>query len=66
MARIRNDEVEESLAIESIAAEFHLPIVEVRHTYERQLARLKSAARVPQFVTLFALRSTREALQAGR
>ncbi len=66
MPNARNDEADETLALESLAAELHLPVIEVRITYERQLARLRSAARVPQFVTLFALRNTREALQTGR
>ena len=66
MPNARNDEAEETLALESLAAELDLPVFEVRTAYERQLARLRAAARVPQFVALFALRNTREALQAGR
>ena len=66
MPNARNDEAEETLALESLAAEFHLPVIEVRKAYDRQLARLRVAARVPQFVVLFALRNTRQALQGGR
>ena len=64
MRNARNDDAEETLALEALAAELHLPVIEVRTTYERQLARLRAAARVPHFVTLFALRNTRAALQA--
>jgi len=53
----------QSLAIESLAAELHKPIDEVRHTYERQFARLKLGARVQDFVAVFAICNTRTALR---
>jgi hypothetical protein len=56
----------QTIAIESLAAEFHIPIDAVRRTYDEQLARLKSDARVHHFVTVLAMRNTRATLRHSR
>jgi hypothetical protein len=60
----RNDAAGSShiLAIESLAAELHMPVEDVWRAYEKQLARLTVGARVHEFLTLFAMRKTRVAL----
>jgi len=50
-------------AIESLIAEMHLPSDVVRGAYERELTRLKPAARVKDYLLLFTVRHTREALR---
>jgi len=60
-------ENQQDLAIESLAAELHQPVEKVRRAYEEQFARLKSGARIQDFLTVFAMRSTRARLRhAGR
>ena len=70
MPKILEDESGENLqalTIETLAAELHVPIDQVRRTYQEQLARLSSAARVRDFLGVFAARNTRLALRnAGR
>jgi two-component sensor histidine kinase len=69
MSKILPPQAEQTLqilAIESLAAEFHKPVVEVRQTYEKQLARLKSMARIHDFLTVFALRDTRSRLRIAQ
>jgi hypothetical protein len=56
----------QTIAIESLAAEFHIPIDAVRRTYDEQLTRLKSDARVHHFVTVLAMRNTRRTLRHSR
>ena len=50
-------------AIESLVAETQLPPDVVRDAYERELERLKPDARVKDFLLLFTVRNTREALR---
>jgi hypothetical protein len=49
-------------AIETLAQETNRPIAEVRQVYEFELARLKSDARITDFVLLFASRRARARL----
>jgi hypothetical protein len=56
-------EASQALAIESLAAELHVPIDEVRKAYQAQLARLRSGARIPDFLEVFAMRKTRAAFR---
>lgn len=56
---------QQTLALESLAAELSVPVEEVRRTYHQQLARLKADARVPDFLFVFALRSTRNSLKSS-
>jgi hypothetical protein len=58
-----NGQSTQTFAIESLAAELHKPIDEVRQTYEQQLARLTSGARIRDFVAVFAVRNTRKTLR---
>jgi alanine dehydrogenase len=59
-----NRTVEKNTAdiIERIAAETHRPIDEVKRVYDHEYARLKSEARVFDYVALFASRNTRAVL----
>jgi len=52
----------QALAIESLAADLHLPVETVRQVYDEQLARLKSRAQITHFLAVLALRRTREVL----
>jgi hypothetical protein len=49
-------------AIEALAQETNRPVAEVRQVYESELARLKSDARITDFVHLFASRRARARL----
>jgi len=51
------------LAIESLAAELHMPVEDVWRAYEKQLAGLKMSARVHEFLPVFAMRKTRATLR---
>jgi hypothetical protein len=70
MPKIYRDEAGDNLqtvAIESLAAEFHMPVEAVQRAYEEQLARLKSGAQIQDFLAVFAIRNTRATLRhAGR
>ena len=48
--------------IERIAAETHRPIDEVKRVYDDEYARLRSDARIFDYVALFATRNTRAVL----
>ena len=48
--------------IEMIATETHRPFEEVRRVYEDEYARLKSDARIFDYLALFATRQTRAVL----
>ena len=63
-----SDEQADNLgAIEALAQETNRPIAEVRQVYEFELARLKSDARITDYVPLFASRRARARLaQAAR
>lgn len=65
MANIYEDQAEENLhtfAIESLAAEMHCPVGEVRRIYEEEFLRLKTGARIKDFLVVFATRSARASL----
>ena len=49
-------------AIEALAEETNRPFAEVQQIYEAELARLKSDARIMDYVPLFASRRTRASL----
>jgi hypothetical protein len=51
-------------AIASLIEETHLPEAVVRRVYEREFVRLKPAARVKDYLLLFTVRKTREALRS--
>jgi hypothetical protein len=53
-------------AIASLIEETHLPEPVVRSAYEQQLVRLKPDARVRDYLLLFTVRRTREALRGTR
>ncbi len=52
-----------TFAIEALAAELQLPIDAVRQAYVEQLGRLRSGARIQDFLAVFAMRHTRAALR---
>ena len=61
------EQVNDLGAIEALAQETNRPVAEVRQVYESELARLKSDARITDFVHLFASRRARARLvRAGR
>jgi hypothetical protein len=65
MAKIYDDQTEENLhryAIESLAAELHYPVSEVRRIYEEEFVRLKTGARIKDFLVVFATRGARASL----
>jgi hypothetical protein len=65
MADLYNDSDEQvnSLeAIEELAQKTNRPVAEVKEIYEVELARLKSDARIMDYVLLFASRRTRARL----
>lgn len=51
-------------AIASLIEETHLPEAVVRRAYEREFVQLKPAARVKDYLLLFTVRKTREALRS--
>ena len=51
-------------AIASLIAETHLPEEIVRRAYEHELVQLKPEARVTDYLLLFTIRKTREALRS--
>jgi hypothetical protein len=55
-------ETTNTLIIEAIATETRRPIDEVKRVYDDQFARLKSGARITDYLVLFAARQTRAAL----
>jgi len=65
MRSLYENQEEETLhlrAIEELAREFHQPIAGVRAVYEGEFARLKSGARITEYIALFATRRARETL----
>jgi hypothetical protein len=55
----------EALTADTIAAlaeETHQPLTVVRKIYEEQYARLKSTARISEYLVLFAVRRTKDVL----
>jgi uncharacterized protein DUF3562 len=53
-------------AIASLIEETHLPGDVVRRAYEQELVQLKPGARVKDYLLLFTIRKTREALRTTR
>ena len=60
-----NEEAAHRSGIESIAEELHHPEATVRMAYEAELARLKTIARVKDFLIVFASRRTKDALRTS-
>jgi len=50
-------------AIDALASEMHRPAAEVKAHYEREVLRLQDGARVREFVSVCAMRHTRETLR---
>ena len=50
-------------AIDALIAETHLPAQAVRAAYEREYARLKPSTRIKEYLLLFTVRRTKEALR---
>ena len=60
-----DDSDEEALhlfAIEALAQEIQRPVDIVKHVYERELARLKTEAKIKDYLLLFTSRRARETL----
>nr|ACF98067.1 hypothetical protein [uncultured bacterium 888] len=69
MQNVYDDPKEQSLhksVIESLAAELHRPIDEVRGVYEDEMVRLKTDAKVKTFLAVLAARCTRERVHGSR
>ena len=49
----------------ALARKIHRPVPVVKKIYEREFARLKETARIPDYIVLFATRRTKDIL-AGR
>ena len=65
MADVYNDSGEQAnslRAIQELAEETNRPLAEVKEVYEVELTRLKSDARIMDYVPLFASRRTRARL----
>lgn len=65
MGTIYQDDDEEALhlfAIEALAQEVRQPVANVKTVYESEFVRLKSDARVRDYLALFASRRARESL----
>jgi len=62
----RRNDVDHDAIISSIAQEVHYPISIVKRIYEDEFARLQAAARVSDYVVLFASRRTRDRLLSAR
>lgn len=61
----QNDGADDAI-VESIAKQVDYPKPIVRRIYEEQLARLRSRARLTDYLTLFAARRTRDLLVSAR
>lgn len=69
MPAIRGSYDEETANVEviaSLAEETHQPMPIVKEVYEAEFARLKSSARLTDYLVLFACRRTRDALAPRR
>jgi Protein of unknown function (DUF3562) len=62
----RDEEALHQSAVSALAEEIHLPIANVKIVYEIELARLKSRAKVKDFLALLASRRAREKLLGKR
>lgn len=64
--RPRNLDEDRDGAIVELSEKLHLPLNEVRKAYLQELDRLKSQARIHNFVEVLAVSSTRSVLLCGR
>lgn len=62
----RDEEALHQSVVSALAEEIHLPIANVKIVYEVELARLKSRAKVKDFLALLASRRAREKLLGKR
>lgn len=62
MPTFRSKEAIEQRTIADLAAEFSLPVAEVRGLYEAERARLMKGAKVGKYFSVFAVRDIREEL----
>ena len=62
----QEEDVDHDSIIAAIAQEMHYPLPVVKRVYEAELARLKAVARITDYLVIFASRSTRSELLAGR
>lgn len=62
----RNLDDDQHGAIVALSEKLHLPLSEVRKAYLQELDRLKSQARIHNFVEVLAVSSARSALLSGR
>ena len=62
----KDEKDQQQHAIETLAAELRLPVERVREAYEDELAGMKAGMKVPEYLSLFALRAAREKLLAAR
>ena len=60
----RDEDAINQNTITSIAQEMHYPLPIVKRVYDAEFARLKSDARITDYLVLFAARRTRDALLA--
>lgn len=58
----QNEESMHQSAIEALAREIHHPVANVKMVYEGELSRLKSVAKVKDYLVLLASRRAREKL----
>ena len=58
----RNEEALHQSVVNALAQEIHLPVANVKTVYEVELARLKSRAKVKDYLVLLASRRAREKL----
>ncbi|HUL92396.1 MAG TPA: DUF3562 domain-containing protein [Burkholderiales bacterium] len=58
----RDEEVLHQSVVNALAQEIHQPVANVKIVYEVELARLKSRAKVKDYLALFASRRAREKL----
>jgi len=58
-----SEETAHQVAIEELAEEVHQPVANVKAIYESEYARLRSEAKIMDYVPLFATRRAREALR---
>ena len=66
ITRPRNLDEDRDGAIVELSEKLHLPLNEVRKAYLQELDRLKSQARIHNFVEVLAVSSTRSVLLCGR
>jgi hypothetical protein len=60
-----NEAAVHEAAIDALASEMHRPVDEVKPHYEREVSRLLEGARVRDFLSVCAIRHTKEALRGA-